>query len=94
MMVLTGKSFSAQEMKLFGLVTEVDSDVKTLARAEAKKIIQNGPLALKALKRLAETPAHELEEESKQFAALFNTQDQKEGMAAFLSKRTASFQQL
>ena len=63
----------------------------------AGKIAKNAPLAVKysaqAMKRGIEVPMEEaIKIENELFAKCFATQDQKEGMAAFLGKRKAEFQ--
>jgi enoyl-CoA hydratase len=62
----------------------------------AAKIQKNGPLAVAQAKRVIEfgsdqdlRAANELERQG--FAVLFGSEDQKEGMKAFLEKRPASF---
>jgi enoyl-CoA hydratase len=94
----TGDIIDAKEALRIGLVNAVFPLVELLdrARATATKITEKGPLAVaqakRALLRGADVPlavANELEVQA--FAALFGTEDQREGMTAFLEKRKASF---
>ena len=62
----------------------------------ANKIAKNAPLAVKystqAIKRGIEVSMEEgIKIENELFAKCFATEDQKEGMAAFLGKRKAEF---
>jgi enoyl-CoA hydratase len=97
-MILTGATIDAAEAKRIGLVCEVfpHAELITRVREIAATIAQKGPLALTAAKRVmragADVPlptANELEAQA--FAALFGSDDQKEGMSAFLAKRPAHF---
>ena len=97
-MVITGRSVKAAEALRIGLVNKVFAPDKLLrrTRATASRICEKGPLAVSTAKRLMVTgldlpldAANELERRS--FAALFDTEDQKEGMQAFMEKRTAEF---
>ncbi len=97
-MVFTGALLGAAEAKRIGLVCEVfpAAELAERARETATTIAQKGPLAVTAAKRVmragADVPlptANELEAQA--FAALFGSEDQREGMAAFLAKRPAHF---
>jgi enoyl-CoA hydratase len=97
-MVLTGATIDAAEAKRVGLVCEVyaPGDLLAKVRETAGVIAKKGPLAVTAAKRVmragADVPlptANELEAQA--FAALFGSDDQQEGMAAFLAKRPANF---
>jgi enoyl-CoA hydratase len=94
----TGDVIDAKEALRIGLVNAVFPLAELLdkARAAATKITEKGPLAIaqakRALFRGADVPlsvANELEIQS--FSALFGTEDQREGMKAFLEKRKAAF---
>lgn len=70
--------------------------VVAAAMEMATKMASKGPVALKLAKRVINegldwTLREGLDQESQQFGELFNTQDQKEGMAAFMEKRPAKF---
>jgi enoyl-CoA hydratase len=94
----TGDVVAADEALRIGLVNAVVPHAELLARVQevAKKIAAKGPLAIAQAKRVvlrgADIPlatAHELEAQA--FAGLFGSHDQREGMKAFLEKRTAAF---
>lgn len=95
---LTGDTIDAAEALRIGLVNKVFPQAELLpaALAAARRIADAGPVAVAECKRVlhdgAELPlpqANALEIES--FAQLFATDDQKEGMAAFLGKRRPDF---
>lgn len=98
-MVLTGQPVSAREAQAMGLVSEVVPDTQTLEAAlrMARQIAKMPPLAVAQIKEvlLAGLDASletALMLERKAFQLLFASQDQKEGMRAFLEKRKPSFQ--
>jgi len=93
-MVLTGRTIGADEAFRRGLVNAVvpAEGLMTEARAWAAEIAAAPPLAARAAKeailRSFETTLGEgLASERKNFHLLFSTEDQKEGMRAFLDKR-------
>lgn len=96
--ILNGRFLSAQEAFDAGLVTRVVPKEQFLVEALrlAHGIAQRPPIALKLAKE-AVLKADEmslsegLEYERKLFYSLFATEDQKEGMRAFLEKRKAIF---
>ena len=97
-MHLTGRFMDAAEAERSGLVSRVVPDKKLMeeTRAAAMKIAEKGQLAAMAAKeavnRSYETTLSEgLLFERRLFHALFATEDQKEGMAAFREKREAQF---
>jgi enoyl-CoA hydratase len=98
-MVLTGRFISAQEAYEAGLVSKVVAKEQFLAEAMrlAQLIATKPPLALKLAKE-AVLAVDEmmltsgLEYERKLFYSLFATQDQKEGMRAFVEKRKPRFE--
>jgi enoyl-CoA hydratase len=93
-LILTGRSISAREAERMGLVTSVvpNEDTFTAAIDLASRIASMPPLAILAAKEAVEH-AHELaltpglEFERRLFYMLFASDDQKEGMAAFVEKR-------
>jgi enoyl-CoA hydratase len=97
-MVLTGRSISAAEAHAAGLVNRVVPVEVCLIEAQklASEIAQMSPVAVRLAKE-AVLKVYEsflldgLEFERKNFYLLFSTEDQKEGMAAFLEKRKAEF---
>lgn len=97
-LILTGRPFTAQEAQSIGLVNKVVPVELLLdeARAMAKEIAKKSPLAVRAakeavLKCYETTLAEGLNCERKSFYMLFASEDQKEGMKAFLEKRKATF---
>ncbi|MCV2448000.1 enoyl-CoA hydratase [Paracoccus sp. DMF] len=97
-MHLTGRFMDAAEAERSGLVSRVVPAAKLLAEvmAVAKKIAEKSQIATVAAKeavnRSYETTLHEgVLFERRTFQALFATEDQKEGMAAFLEKREPQF---
>ncbi len=97
-MHLTGRFMDAEEAERSGLVSRVVPTKKLIeeALAAAQKIASKSGIAVKVVKesvnRSYETTLREgLLFERRIFHALFNTEDQKEGMNAFLEKREAQF---
>lgn len=97
-LVLTGRMMDAAEAERAGLVSRVvpasdllDEAAKT-AETIAAKSLPSVYAAKAALDAAMETSLAEgLRFERHAFAALFDTADQKEGMAAFVEKRTPDF---
>lgn len=97
-MTLTGRFMDAAEAERAGLVSRVVPAKKLIeeAMAAARKISEKSMLTAMAVKesvnRSYETTLREgLLFERRLFHALFATDDQKEGMSAFLEKREAQF---
>jgi len=97
-MVLTGNPFSAQEMAAAGLVNHVYPAEQLMDEAKklAKLIAAKAPVAARlgkdAVLRAFDVPLEEgLAHEKRNFALLFATEDQKEGMRAFIEKRQPNF---
>jgi enoyl-CoA hydratase len=93
-LILTGRSISAREAEAMGLVTRVVPAEETLDAALdlARTIAAKAPVAVLAAKeavRLAEELplSAGLRHERRAFFALFASDDQTEGMAAFVEKR-------
>ena len=93
-LILTGRSIDAREAEALGLVTSVVPAEATVdaALALAGRIAAMPPLAVMAAKeaidRAYELPLSAgLEAERRTFFDLFATEDQREGMAAFIEKR-------
>jgi enoyl-CoA hydratase len=93
-MILTGRNMSAAEALERGLVSEVVAREETLPEALklAAEVASMPPLAVRAAKESVNR-AYELsleaglEFERRNFFLLFSSEDQKEGMAAFIEKR-------
>lgn len=97
-MCLTGRMMDAAEAERAGLVSRVipAKDLVAEAQAAARKIAEKSPVATRAAKEAVArsfetTLAEGLLFERRLFAGLFATEDQKEGMAAFMEKRAAQF---
>ncbi|MDP3237235.1 MAG: enoyl-CoA hydratase-related protein [Myxococcales bacterium] len=97
-LIFTGDPIDAAKAKEIGLALEVLAPEALLPRCKeiALKIASRGPVAVAQAKRAIEAgadlplkDANELERQA--FALLFGTDDQKEGMRAFLEKRKAAF---
>lgn len=98
-MVLTGKFISAEEALQWGLVNRVVPVELYLeeAIALARSVAAMSPVAVKMAKEAVnhayETHLNEgLHLERKNFYLLFGSEDQKEGMDAFIEKRSPRFQ--
>ncbi|MBN2910528.1 enoyl-CoA hydratase/isomerase family protein [Polycladomyces sp. WAk] len=98
-MVLTGRSMTAREALQAGLINRVVPPelVEAEAMNLAKKIAQQPPVAVRlakqaVLKAMDTTLETGLDYEQKLFYFLFSTEDQKEGMRAFVEKRKPRFQ--
>lgn len=97
-LILTARNIEADEalqIGLFNTVIEQDELMKT-AKEMARQILENAPLAVQYSKAVIDEgydmpleQAITLEENT--FGLLFSTEDQKEGMSAFLEKRDAEF---
>jgi enoyl-CoA hydratase len=97
---MTGDTIEAPEALRIGLIDAVwpHGELLTKVKELAARIAKNGPLAVAEVKRLihqgqSTTLEHALRLEQTSFGLLFSTQDQREGMAAFLAKpkRAAQF---
>ena len=97
-LALTGRMMDAQEAERCGLVSRVVplDKLQDEALGAALQIAQYGRLAVMATKESVNRAfegslSDGLMYERRLFHALFSTQDQKEGMDAFLNKRPAKF---
>ncbi|WP_029144899.1 enoyl-CoA hydratase [Microbacterium luticocti] len=98
-LVLTGRFMDATEAERAGLVSRVVAasdllaEAQTVAETIASKSLPSVYAAKAALDAAMETTLAEgLRLERHVFASLFDTHDQKEGMAAFREKRTPDFE--
>ena len=96
--VLTGAQFTAARAKELGIVNRVVPAEMTIeiAKRVARQLAEKAPLALRmakesVLKAFESQLGEGLAAERKSFYFLFSTEDQKEGMRAFLEKRKANF---
>jgi enoyl-CoA hydratase len=97
-LVLTGRVIDAEEALRVGLVSALYAPEELLEQvaATARGLAAKSPLALAAAKvalnhSLQGDHVENLTAEAAGFAALFASEDQKEGMAAFIEKRDATF---
>jgi len=102
-LLLTGGNFSAEQAEKWGLISRVVGEGEGVVVKEAvelaKIIASKGRLVVQAVKETVnasyELPLSQgLRLERRLFHGLFATQDQKEGMAAFMEKRKAVFTHL
>ena len=98
LLALTGEQITAPEALNMGMVSEVVPEGEALDRAlsRAKTISKMPPLAVRSIKESLrigqESPLSvSLAAERNLFLMLFDTADQKEGMAAFMEKRSPSY---
>jgi enoyl-CoA hydratase len=97
-MILTGRPITAQEALSMGLVNKVAPVELYLETAKemAREIASKSPIAVRlakeAILKTFDAPISEgLQFERKNFYLLFSSEDQKEGMRAFMEKRRATF---
>ncbi|HJQ62161.1 MAG TPA: enoyl-CoA hydratase-related protein [Burkholderiales bacterium] len=97
--ILTGDLFGAKEALEMGLVSELvpDAEVEKRAIEMAQQIAALSPLAIQqakeaVLRGMDAALETGLALETKAIQILFSSQDQKEGMAAFIEKRKPKFQ--
>lgn len=97
-LIYTGRMIDAQEALQIGLADHIypDDQLQAEALAMAKKIAVNAPVAVRYAKCAINEGAQAdidaaIAIENKWFSKCFATQDQKEGMQAFLEKRKATF---
>ena len=97
-MILTGRFMDAAEAERSGLVSRVVPTPKLIAEAmtAARKIAERSMIAARAAKESVNrayesTMTEGLLFERRAFQGLFATEDQKEGMSAFLEKREPQF---
>ncbi|AGT07773.1 enoyl-CoA hydratase [Paracoccus aminophilus] len=97
-MILTGRFMDSAEAERSGLVSRVVPapklipEVLAIAKKISEKSILSVMVAKECVNRAYETTLSEgILFERRSFAALFATEDQKEGMAAFLEKRQPQF---
>jgi len=98
-LILTGEMIDAQEAYRIGLVNKVVPAADLLSESEKmlRGILAMGPLAVRlALEAVDQGLEMSLDEglllEANHFGLLAATQDMKEGLTAFLEKRSAKFQ--
>lgn len=97
-LILSGENMSAEEAYRIGLVDYLSSpeDLEADISALCSTLHKRGPLALASAKRAiealhGESLAHGLDNEVAEFMNLFEHDDTKEGLTAFLEKRSPQF---
>jgi len=97
-LVLSGRTVDAVEALRIGLVNAVFDPEELLEQTLelARSLAAKSPLVLAAAKETTNRSlqgelSYGLEEEAERFAQLFASEDQKEGMRAFIEKRTPEF---
>ena len=97
-LIYTGEVIDAAEAKRIGLVAEVFEPEELMEKVteKARLLMSKGPLAIAAAKRVMNKGVDlaldsALEFEKQAFSALFGSDDQTEGMTAFVEKRAAVF---
>jgi enoyl-CoA hydratase len=98
-LVYTGKNIKAAQAHEMGLVSHIFRSKEEMLAAAEKTLLEvgaNSPLAVSVAKSVMncanDLPLREgLEEELKQFAHIFSSEDMKEGTTAFVEKRKAEF---
>lgn len=98
-LMLTGRLIDSGEAERIGLVHQVveSQDLLAAARAKAKQIAENAPLAVRLTKVLAYQAQHMTLDQALNAAATYqgiaqNTADHLEGVRALLEKRPPSFE--
>jgi enoyl-CoA hydratase/3-hydroxyacyl-CoA dehydrogenase len=94
-MNLTGTPIGSWEALRLGLVNQVGADHELFdtAISWARKMAQQPPLAIEQIKQVSHNPVLDegLRAEGEAFASVFASEDAKEGIGAFLGKRTPRF---
>jgi enoyl-CoA hydratase len=97
-LILTGRTVDAEEALSRGLVEAVfeQGDLHEKALERARQLASKSPVALAAAKAAVNRAfqgehAQNLEQEAERFGDLFDSEDAKEGLAAFVEKREPNF---
>src|SRR5205807_6836505 len=91
-MNLVGEAIAAEEAYEFGLANRVvpDHELFDTALAWARKLAGQAPLAVEQIKQVSHRPDLDegIEAEKQAFAKAFTSEDAREGISAFLQKRS------
>jgi enoyl-CoA hydratase len=95
-LMMTGRIVRSDEAVALGIALRIEEDVLSGAKVLAETIAQKGPVAIRLVKEVVDSTDRVdldvgLSAEAGAFGLCFATQDQTEGMQAFLEKRTAKF---
>jgi enoyl-CoA hydratase len=95
-LIFTGRTADAEEALRIGLVNAVHDPVLDKARETAALLAAKSPVSLRVMKELANRAlggdhGSNLDAEADSFGELFSSDDAKEGLAAFVEKRTPRF---
>ena len=94
-MNLIGDAIRAEEAFEYGLVNRVlpDHELFDAALGYARRLAEQAPLAVEQIKQLSHRPDLDdgIEAEKQAFATVLQTEDAREGISAFLEKRSATF---
>ena len=95
-LMMTGRIIRADEAVSLGIALRIEEDVVEGAKALASEIAKKGPVAVRLVKEVVDTTDRldtdaGLAVEASAFGICFATDDQTEGMQAFLEKRAANF---
>lgn len=97
-LLFTARRIDAAHAREIGLVNEVcpAAELEARVRERAERIAENAPLTVRAVKIAARelrkpTGARDLDAVGAAYAACFASEDYREGVAAFLEKRTPRF---
>jgi enoyl-CoA hydratase/carnithine racemase len=97
-LLYSGEMISANEALRLGFLGAIvpSEDLAAAARAEAERFLQGSPMSLRLIKSLVyegfgrDLPAH-MQAHTTALASCFKSDDHREGVAAFLERRPASF---
>ena len=95
-LMMTGRIIRADEAVSLGIALRIEQNVVDGAKAVASEIAKKGPVAVRLVKEVVDTTDRldtdaGLAVEASAFGLCFATDDQTEGMQAFLEKRAANF---
>lgn len=97
-LIYSGEMVTAQDAKTLGIVSDVvpQAELMNAIMKKVNMILTRGPVAIfeskKAINAGYDQPIDEgLKTEAEHFAQLFNTEDTREGLNAFLQKRKPAF---
>jgi len=94
-MNLIGDAIRAEEAFEYGLVNRVlpDHELFDTALGYARRLAEQAPLAVEQIKEVSHRPDLDdgIEAEKQAFATVFQSEDAREGISAFLEKRSATF---